>query len=335
MGHRCRVVCPYASTRRVGFQLRGCLKTGLARPRMRLAPLAVAGMGNARRGVMSLLIICAALPGILTSDAGAPVILDNGRVRLEVDPQLFGVRFAGMSGGPNFLDTAYIGDAPRPDRPGSEVGGYVVDVLPAAGEPGTRRHEPAEIVEHDAHYVLLLGPEDPESQWRVKKEFFLERDSATVRCRTALLTSRKAERRGGLRLTAQVARTGTVMLPRAGGEIGLYWGAFPGLAELRDGKEDWVRIPVTGRGRDARAVLVAPVTAMVMEAPFGRWTRRLESPEAGGGQEGRGRMFVVVDDPAHVCQVTLEVTGTGINAGAPLVVEELWTFESGEGEPRR
>ncbi|MBX3178050.1 MAG: hypothetical protein KF886_11855 [Candidatus Hydrogenedentes bacterium] len=284
---------------------------------------------------MSLLISCAALLGILSSDPGAPVILDNGRVRLEVDPRVFGVRFAGFSGGPNFLDTVFPGEPQRPGAPGIDIGGFVADVLPRAGDPGPRRHAPAEIVEHDARYVLLLGPEDPETHWRVKKEFFLERDSATVRCRTALLTSRKVERSGGLRLTAQVARTGTVMLPRTEGEIGLYWGTFPGLAELRRGPEDWARIPVSGRGRDARAVLVAPVTAMVMEAPFGRWTRRLESPEAGGGPGGRGRMFIVVDDRSHVCQVTLEVTGSGINAGAPLVVEEIWTFESEAGAPRR
>lgn len=258
---------------------------------------------------------------------GELVVLENSFMRLELDPQTFSVRFAGTPGGKNFLEPVHLTESEVAGSGWVEPGGYTVDVLPESDNSALLRRGPATVEARESGYVLLLGPEDPVSQWRVKKEFYLDRDAPDVRVKITLLSSQKEERRAGIRLTAQVVRDGTLEYPHESGAPGLLAGDFPNLSAIRDQAGSAYMISIPGAGRQ-RALLSARANAVTVVTSYGRWTRTLELLSAGetGEEAGNPRLLALLDDDTHICQVAMELCQSGVNVGAPLVAVERWTF---------
>lgn len=284
---------------------------------------------------MDLTINCMLLIGALASAASGPVALDNGKIRIELDTRTFSVRFIGTPGGNNFLEPVHLSPSELDGRGWIEPGGLVSDVLPIHPDNAVIRRGPAELIEGRDDYVLLLGPEQPESRWRVKKEVQLTRDTAALTYKVTVLSSLKKERDVRIRNTARLAWSGTLGVPVAPGPMKLVRGRFEGVDGLLQYPEGSYIVPLYSTSKRSRAVLASPAPEVSMATNFGVWTRRLEiqssleEPEA----ENRVRMMTLLDDETHIYEAALEGAQSGVNVGAPLVVIEHWTIGPPAGIP--
>lgn len=282
---------------------------------------------------MELTQSCLLLVGALASAFGGPLALDNGKIRIELEARTFSVRYIGIPGGNNFLEPTHLTATELASTGWIEPGGLTTDVLPIRAGDAVLRRGPAEVVEQRDDYVLLLGPEHPESHWRVKKEFQLTRDTAELTCKVTVLSSLKEERDIRIRNTARLAWTGALTVPVEPGRMSLIRGKFEGVGELLLAPESAYQIPLMSTQARERAVLSSPSPEVRMVTDFGVWTRQLEirsslpEPEA----EGRIRMLALLDDGTHTYQAALEGAQSGVNVGAPLVVIERWTVEPAGG----
>lgn len=266
---------------------------------------------------------------LIAVQSQTPVVLQNGYVRLELEPRTFSVRFAGFPGGKNFLEPVHLTESEIAGPNWVDPGGLTTDLLPARENSALLRRGPAEVVVQEERYVLLLGPEHPDSNWRVKKEYFLEKDTPEGRYKVTVTSARKTERRVGIRIAAQVVRAGQWEISGDFGVPGLMLGQYPDLASVTGADTPGYIVPLAG-GRDRRrAVLAVPgAPEVTQQTPFGTWSRRLElaSDTAGEGGPASPRLVLLLDDATHVYQAGLEAMQSGVNVGAPLVIVEHWVF---------
>lgn len=276
---------------------------------------------------MELLTSCLMLAGALSSTLGAPLALDNGKIRIELETRTFSVRFIGIPGGNNFLEPAHLTETELAGNGWLDPGGLFTDVLPVNTGNAVLRRGPAEVVERRDDYVLLLGPEHPESRWRVKKEVQLTRDAAELTYKVTVLTSLKEVRDIRIRTTARLDWSGELAIPVEPGRMSLVRGAFDDVSTLLEHPEESYNVPLRSQQLRTRAVLSSASPEVTMTTDFGVWTRRLEirsalpEPEA----ENRIRMLALLDDPTHTYEAALEGAQPGTNVGAPLVVVEHWS----------
>lgn len=276
---------------------------------------------------MDLSASCLLLACALSSALSAPLSLDNGKIRIELESRTFSVRFIGLPGGNNFLEPAHLTATQLAGTGWLDPGGLVTDVLPVRTEDAVLRRGPAEVVEQRDDYVLLLGPEHPESHWRVKKEVQLARDSAELTYKVTVLSSLKEERDIRIRTTARLDWSGALVIPVEPGRMSLVRGAFEEVLELLEFPEESYTVPLRSRQLRTRAVLSSASPEVTMTTDFGVWKRRLEirsalpDPEA----ENRIRMLALLDDPSHTYEAALEGAQSGTNVGSPLVVVEHWS----------
>jgi hypothetical protein len=267
------------------------------------------------------------LAGLLSATVGAPLALDNGKIRIELEPRTFSVRFIGLPGGNNFLEPAHLTQTELAGTGWLDPGGLFTDVLPVRTEDAVLRRGPAEVVEQRDDYVLLLGPEHPESRWRVKKEIQLARDAAELTYKVTVLSSLKEERDVRIRTTARLDWSGALVVPVAPGRMSLVRGSFEDVSDLLELPEETYTVPLRSRQLRTRAVLSSASPDVTMTMDFGVWKRRLEirsalpDPDA----ENRIRMLALLDDPSHTYEAALEGAQSGTNVGSPLVVVEHWS----------
>lgn len=273
---------------------------------------------------------CMFLAGALLSASSGPVALDNGKIRIELEPRTFSVQFIGVPGGDNFLEPIHLTATELDGAGWLEPGGLTTDVLPARREDAVLRRGPAEVVEQRDDYVLLLGPEQPELHWRVKKEVQLARDTPELTYKVTVLSSLKGERDVRIRNMARMAWRGSLKVPAAAGPVGLLRGAFPGFDDLLKESDTTFTIPLLPPADRVRAVLTSPSAEVMHETPSGSWTRRIEIysalPEEGATNQIR--MMALLDDASHSYQSALEGGQSGVNVGAPLVVIEHWSLNA-------
>jgi len=269
-----------------------------------------------------------ALTSMLAAQGQTPVVLESPHVRIELESRTFSVRFVGFPGGKNFLDLIHLTASAIASPGWLEPGGITTDLIPDSENSALLRRGPAELVVFEEHYVLLLGPEDPDHHWRIKKEYFLAVDRSEVRYKLTVMSTLKEERKVGVRITAQLPREGGLLIPKAAGALGLLRGDFPRFNELIGSVADAYTINLAVGPKRQRAVLASPATSLVYETPFGRWERQIEirSSLESPSENAMPRLLVLLDDDSHVYQAGLEVTQSGVNVGAPLVVQERWRF---------
>ena len=286
---------------------------------------------------MDLTLNCIVLISALTAATGGPVALDNGKIRIELDTRTFSVRFLGEPGGRNFLEPMHLTPSELDGEGWIEPGGVVTDVLPVQQDNAVIRRGPAEMIERSDDYILLLGPEEPRSRWRVKKEVQLARDTAELTYKVTVLSSMKEERDVRIRNTARIAWSGRLLIPVDAGPLKLVRGRFEGLERMLKYPEGSFVLPLYSTSIRSRAVLASPAPEVTMSTDFGVWTRRLEIQSAPEEPEFENRegMMALLDDETHIYESALEGAQSGVNVGAPLVVIEHWTIGPPVGTPVR
>lgn len=107
------------------------------------------------------------LLGLAAAVCAAPVsaqeiiTLENGPLRIEIDPAVFNVRFVGFPGGKNFVEPHFIEERDRSGSMWLDPGGVTTDLIPMEEEDAALRRGPAEVVEASDRHVVLLGAESP------------------------------------------------------------------------------------------------------------------------------------------------------------------------------
>lgn len=271
---------------------------------------------------------CMLLFGVLATAAGGPLSLENEKIRIEVEPRTFSVRFIGQPGGYNFLEPLHLSAADQDGVGWIEPGGLFTDVLPLRTENAVLRRGPAEVVEHRDDYLLLLGPEQPDLHWRVKKEFQLERDAAALTYKVTVMGSLKEERDVRIRSTARLAWSGTLTVPAEAGRLSLIRGSYLGFDKIvNEPAEDYV-LPLKSSKPRSCAIVSSTSPEISLATDFGIWSRRLtiQSSLAEPDAENRVRLLVLMDDDTHTYEAALEGAQSGVNVGAPLVVIEHWSI---------
>lgn len=273
--------------------------------------------------VLSVLLIVVA--GMATA-SDPTLVLQNGHIRVELEPRTFSLRYLGFPGGKNFLDPIYLSETEIAGAGWVAPGGVVTDLVPVSRAYASLRRGPATIAERTDDYILLLGPAHPESGWQFKKEYQLTRDSAALTYKLTVQTQQKEERSVRVRITAQLPEEGIVFIPHTAGELGFLRGAGPALRLLHAPEDSGYRIPLAANSSWRRAVLASPASELTYTTGFGVWSRRLEVRSAAPDEDSTYQFLALLDEASHTYQVALEAAQAGVNVGAPLVVVEHWTL---------
>ena len=260
-----------------------------------------------------------------------PMAIENGGIRIEVDPHLFVVCYVGIPGGENFLE------APVPEedaKEGSEqtwvsTGGIHTDLIPYPGQDPSLRRGPAEVVEHSKDHIVLLGPFSRESKIRFKKEIRIYPGQAKASFTVTAITTQPTSRRMAIRNTVRVPRESEVWVYKMDGNMRLLAGAESALGSVNESNLYWV-LPVPPKTKMEGVVLGAFVPRIVHHNSSGAWTRRIiDAP----GQEWNvpyGCTFIcLMDDKTETYASALQGEAGGLCMDDSLVLREVWTIEKG------
>jgi hypothetical protein len=259
--------------------------------------------------------------------AASPVVLDNARIRVEIDPELFSIRFVGAPGGRNFLEPLFVEENTRRSGDWADPGGLVTDVLGLEERDAALRRGPAVVADQSAVHVLLIGPESRTTGLRLKKEITLAPDTAAARLTCSLLSNRPEAQRLALRNMVRVAPGATIRLPRRAGDLRSLSGA-PATAPLVVKSMLYWLMPVPPTSPVRETLLGSESASVELQSENGVWTRRsaaMASPEAfPKGQQS----LALLDDATKSYGLALQSPEQEVSLAHPLVWTEEWTFDA-------
>ncbi|GMV90245.1 MAG: hypothetical protein AMXMBFR82_00230 [Candidatus Hydrogenedentota bacterium] len=257
-----------------------------------------------------------------------PIVLDNGAIRVEIDPAVFSVRFLGVPGGENFLASLPVDDAARESEDWIDPGGLQTDILPYTARDAASRRGPAEIVEHREDYIALLGPPSEQTGMRIKKEIQLLGREPKARFRVT--TMRVAGEPGdtALRNTVRLRRGTTIRLLREEGDVRILAGADAIAPAVVKSRKYWL-IPIPPTSPMDGVILGAFVPTLIVVNDSGSWTRRLVTmPEEAKETPHEATVLCVLDDATGSYGAALQGKLESVANGRVQVLEEEWTVES-------
>ncbi len=255
-----------------------------------------------------------------------PIILENSAIRIEVDPQLFSVQFAGFPGGANFMERLLVEEEARAGSGWVDPGGLVTDVFPAPEREAVLRRGPASVEFQDAHSVILLGPVSEKLGVRMKKELRLEGDEAKARYTVTLLAQSQESKRYSVRNTVRVPLRSTIRVEKEKTEI-LPLAGLEKLAPVVVRSMNYWLIPVPPTSSVNKAVLGAAVLSFSLENRSGFWKRTIEKATAEDATPDNATpFFCVLDDATRSYGAALQSASQDVSLGAPLVFTESWEF---------
>lgn len=266
---------------------------------------------------------------VLMLIAGAdPVVLDNGAVRVEVDPAVFSVSYVGFPGGENFVEPLAVDDALRNGTDWVDPGGLQTDVLPYTARDAASRRGPAEVVEQRPDYVALLGPPSEQTGMRIKKEVQLVGREAKVRFRVTAMRVAGDVNETAIRNTVRMRQGTTVRLLRDEGEVRALAGAKAIAPAVVKSKKYWL-IPIPPTSPMDGVVLGAFVPSLIVVNDSGSWSRRLITMPPGAAKAPHEcTMLCIIDDRSGSYAVALQGGMESVDNGTYQILEEEWTVES-------
>ncbi len=253
------------------------------------------------------------------------VALDNGAMRIEIDPREFVVRFVGKPGGENFLDPVIQGERTPADAEHTPSAGLTTQVLPFPDDDALT-HGPAEVLRQGPLHAVLMGPVSPENGLRVRKEFRL----ADTEARAVFTVTVLAEKPDPLEVTVRNEARVPIgsALSAATGDAPLQVIESPAPLELKMDALGPIDVPpadIPGR------VMLGALTATLFHyRGQTRWAREVADVRLPVNAFPGGRNAVLVlDRPANDYTATLAGAPGKVTSAAPLVFRELWIIETG------
>lgn len=258
--------------------------------------------------------------------AGPIYTLDNGAIRIEVEPRLFATRFVGFPVGENFVEPISVDATVADGKDWADAGGVHSDLIPYSGKDAAIRRGPAEVLEHRSDYIAMLGPPSEGTGMRLKKEIQL--DGAAPRAHFRVTAQRVAAEPASyaLRNTVRLAPKNTVRLERTDGDIRVLAGSDSLVGVIKSRRYWLIPIPPT---RDlAGIVLGAGAPRMIVANDSGTWTRTLVEPPADKSRVPNECTFLcVLDSPSGSYGAALQGQAGALKTGEFVTLEEEWTFE--------
>ncbi len=284
--------------------------------------------------------------------AADPIVLDNGALRVEVDPQTFSIRFVGVPSEANFVEPLYV---PHKDHVGTgwvDPGGITADIEPAVERDAALRRGPAEVIERTDHGIVLLGPVSESLGIRLKKAIEIHPAHPTARYTVTVLSigpSRRLAIRNTVRVplgtTLRVARADGIMQPleslpdrstnvqtKTYSGVGLrddLGGEAPTGTVVTETPEYWL-VAIPPAVRQQQEVWGAHVPKIVHENRYGVWERRIADWPADGHNVPHAATFLcLLDEVSASYGAVLQGATAEVTPAHPVTFTETWTFRKG------
>ncbi len=259
---------------------------------------------------------------------GAPsdaVVLDNGAMRIEIDPGRFNVRFVGAPGGDNFLDPVFRAVRAPADAGPPPSGGLITQILPFPDD-AVLANGPAEVLDQGPGYVVLLGPVSPGNGLRVRKEIRLADTEPRAVFTVTVLSEKAGPTAIVIRNEARVP-IGSV-LRAATGRGPLQVIEAPGPLDLQ--VNNLVSIAVPLADMPYRVVLGALTEALFHVRGRVTWSRQMADIHAPGNVFPDQRNAVLeLDRPANNYLAAMNGASGRVTSASPVVFREIWVIEAG------
>ncbi|HRI87820.1 MAG TPA: hypothetical protein PK869_06135 [Candidatus Hydrogenedentes bacterium] len=254
-------------------------------------------------------------------------VLDNGSIRIEVEPRLFSIRYIGLSTGENFVAQLSVDPAVADGTEWADAGGLQTDILPYSAKDAAIRRGPAEIVEQSEHYIAMLGPPSEATGTRLKKEILLHENSTRARFRVTAQRVGKENTRIALRNTARLPQRCTMRIERTDGELNVLKGTdsvFPAVVKSR---RFWL-VPVPPTSEMRGVILGAMLPRVTVALDHGTWTRRIVEVTTDPASVPNGStLLCLLDDPSKSYAAAMQGAFAELKEGDLLTLEEEWEFE--------
>lgn len=252
------------------------------------------------------------------------VVLQNDHLRVEIEPDLFAVRFVGQPGGQNFLEPVFVPEAVRASGEWCDPGGVTTDLAPYEGRDAALRRGPAEIILQEKHRLVLLGPPSASLGLRVKKDFELSRDDPRLTLRVSMLTDQEKVSEYALRNSVRLPKDTTVRLDRSNETLRVLTAhGSPGPAVIKSMRY-WL-IPIPPMTKVEEMVLGANATSMEIQNDAGIWTRSVEL-KRGGDTPLNASFLCLLDTTTGSYGAAFQTPLQPISASRPGIMVETWTF---------
>ena len=253
--------------------------------------------------------------------------LDNGLVRIEVEPRLFAVPFVGFAGKDNFVAPLSVDVAVADGSDWADAGGVQSDVLPYSGKDAAVRRGPAEVIESRSDYIAMLGPPSASSGIRLKKEIQLDANAPRAHFRVTAQRVGAGPATVAIRNTIRLGPKSTVRIERTDGEVRVLAGSDTPLAGVVKSRRYWL-IPVPPTVQQRGLVLGAFVPRMSVANDSGTWTRTLVHPPADASKAPNASTFLcLLDSVSGSFGAALQGALAEVKTGEFVAIEEEWKFE--------
>lgn len=253
--------------------------------------------------------------------------LDNGAIRVEVEPRLFAVRFVGFKDKQSFVLPLAVEAPVAQGADWADAGGLQTDLIPYTGKDAATRRGPAEVLEYRNDYLAMIGPPSEVSGVRLKKEIQLDGDAPRAHFRVIAQRVGKDPVKLALRNTVRLPAKNTVRLERTDGDVRVLAGAdsiFPSVVKSR---RYWL-IPVPPTSETKGVILASSISSLSVANDSGTWTRTLVDPPKEMAQVPNESTFLcLLDSATNSYGVALQGRLVELKTGELTTIEEEWTFE--------
>ena len=258
---------------------------------------------------------------------GAPIILDNGAIRVEVDPTVFAVRFIGVPGGENFLVPRYVQRNVQRNGSLADAGGLRADLRPMDTPDPAILRGPAEIVEVTDRFVALLGAPSDAAGIRIKKEIRLHERAPEAWYTVTAMSSSQVPVRLSLRSYADIAQDLALILPKGEKEPKMLTGRHP-ISEIVAGDGPVWRISVPPPRNFDETTLAFDLVEYTVEGDRGRWVRRMLASSERKSAESESWPFLFVSTHRQQrYQAIFQTPVLDLNVATPITIREHWIVE--------
>lgn len=254
-------------------------------------------------------------------------------MRVEIDLDLFAIRYIGLPGGANLLASEYVSELERRSHLWLDYGGLFSDLTPLDKKSAALRRGPAEVVYLSARSVLLIGPEDPDLKLRLEKEITLDDTEPVLHYTVRAMTSRAEPYQVSIRNTAQVPVGRTVQMgPQDSAAFRLVGVDTLDEVAVAEG-EGWL-VPIPPRTLKAPVAIAAPgIKTSVHHGPVS-WQRAWAgpSPESASAEE-LPEIECSMDPASKKYSWSITSPPRRLDKGHPLEFKEIWTLRKEEERP--
>ncbi|MFA6240380.1 MAG: hypothetical protein WC655_05605 [Candidatus Hydrogenedentales bacterium] len=265
---------------------------------------------------------------LLFGGAAEPaIVLDNGAIRVEFDPEFFVVRFVGVPGGENAVAPLPVKSGVIGEREWVDAGGLQTDLLPFTGEDPAIRRGPGKVLDVRSDYFAVLGPPSSVSGMQLRKEVQLVGREGKARYRVTALRVGPDAASCTIRNTARLAGTSTVRLDRKEGEVRVLAGDGPLAPFVVRSLKYWL-IPIPPTAPAEKVVLGSFVSGCTVENRSGSWVRKMHNKPAKEEDVPKGCTFLcVLDDATKTYGAALQGPTETLETGESMSLEEEWKVE--------